>query len=176
MTLAIPLVLIVLAGILEGLFSLPVARTRRWQFENIWFAGSAFALALVPWPLALATVPDLAAVYRSVPWWVLAAVVASGVAWGVGGIFWGRAIDSLGMALGVSLLMGLINVFGSIGPLAVFKPQKLLTPGGLALIGALAVMILGVIVVALAGSRRAAEQAGGAAAAAPPRFWLGLGF
>ena len=110
------------------------------------------ALVLVPWPLVLATVPDVAGIYSKVSPGVLVAVLLSGVGWGLGGIFWGRAIGALGMALGVSLLMGLINVFGSVAPLAIFEPAKLATRGGLTLIAAVAIMIGGVVVIALAGN------------------------
>ena len=48
----------------------------------------------------------------------------------MGGIFWGKAIAVMGMALGISLLMGLLNVFGSPVLLAfTHGPGKLLEPG-----------------------------------------------
>jgi L-rhamnose-H+ transport protein len=82
------------------------------------------------------------------------------------------------MALGVSLLMGLINVFGSVAPLAIFEPAKLATRGGLMLVLAVAIMIAGVVVIALAGKRRELEQSGGQQAASRGNtpFMLGLGF
>ena len=177
MFLPLAILLVALGGALEGLFSIPVTKTSRWEFENIWFAGSLAALLIIPWPLVWLTVPDVGALYRAVPPSVLAGVILSGVAWGVGGIFWGRAISALGMALGVSLLMGLINVFGSIGPMAVFEPAKIATPGGLALCMTLGVMIAGEVVVALAGRRKDKELRGAddASSSATP-FWLGLTF
>ncbi len=170
--------MIALGGAFEGLFSIPVTKTPRWSFEQIWGAGSLIALVLVPWPLVFATVPGLGAIYRSVPPGVLAAVFLCGVGWGVGGIFWGRAISALGMALGVSLLMGLINVFGSVVPLALFEPSKLVTRGGLMLVLAVAIMIAGVVVIALAGKRREREQTAERPTAdgAKVSFLLGLTF
>jgi L-rhamnose-H+ transport protein len=176
------IILVALGGILLGTFSLPVTRTPRWKFEHIWFAGSLLALLVIPWPLVLVTVPDVGALYASVPRGVLIAVILSGAAWGIGGIFWGRGIEALGMALGVSLMMTLITVFGSVGPMAVFDAGKFATAGGLALLGALAVMIAGVVVIAIAGSKRATEQSAaareGTAAGVSPRvpFVIGLAF
>ncbi len=172
------LLMVALGGALEGLFSIPVTKTPRWSFEQVWGAGSLIALVLVPWPLVFATVPDVAGIYSKVSPGVLVAVLLSGVGWGLGGIFWGRAIGALGMALGVSLLMGLINVFGSVAPLAIFEPAKLATRGGLTLIAAVAIMIGGVVVIALAGKRREQEQSGGQQTAnrANTPFMLGLGF
>jgi L-rhamnose-H+ transport protein len=157
-TFAVPVV--ALGGLLIGLFSIPVTRTPRWSFEQIWGAGSLIALLLLPWPLALITAPNLAKIYGAVPSGVLIAVILSGIGWGIGGIFWGKAIDALGMALGVSLLLGLINIFSSIAPLAIFDPIKLTTRGGFALMTAVAVMLGGVVLIALAGKFREREQSG----------------
>jgi len=145
------LALVVLAGALEGLFSLGVTRTPKWKWENSWGLGSFIALVVVPWPLALLTVPNLAAVYGEIPTSRLLLTFLFGVGWGLGGIFWGKAIAAVGMALGVSLLMGLINVFGSLVPLALFQRDKVATAGGLTLIGAVAVMVVGILFIARAG-------------------------
>jgi L-rhamnose-H+ transport protein len=181
MSLPLAILFVALGGILLGTFSLPVTRTPNWKFEHIWFVGSLLALLVIPWPIVFFTVPDVGALYASVPPGVLIAVILSGVAWGIGGIFWGRGIEALGMALGVSLMMTLITVFGSAGPLAIFEPEKFATTGGLALVAALGVMVAGVVVIAIAGSQRAAEQAGTNAAVtttAKPKaaFVVGLVF
>jgi len=155
---AVGIVLVIAGGALEGLFSLPVTRTPKWRWENVWGVGSLIALILVPWPLALLTVNDLMAVYRAVPPEVLLLTVLFGAGWGLGGIFWGKAIATMGMALGVSLLMGLLNVFGSPVLLAVSHgPAKLLEPGGLILLLAVASMILGVSTCAAAGAAKQRE-------------------
>lgn len=154
MNLALGILLVVAGGAMEGLFSLPVTRTPRWQWENVWGLGSLVALVLVPWPFALLTVPDLAAVYSDVGPGVLCLTFLFGLGWGLGGVFWGKAIAAVGVALGVSLLMGLTTVFGSPALLAIKEPEKLFQSGGLALLGAVAIMIVGVILCALAGRLR----------------------
>ena len=148
------ILLVALGGILEGLFSIPVTKVKTWEFENIWGIGSLLALLLLPWPLSYFFVDDLSQLYSSIPNSVFLAVIICGISWGIGGIYWGRAIATLGMALGVSILMGLINVFGSIVPLSVFEPNKLLTPGGYILIFAIVIMIVGVIIISIAGKKK----------------------
>ena len=152
----IGILLVIVGGAMEGLFSLPVTRTPKWQWENIWGAGSLLALVLVPWPAAFLTVPNLGDVYYNVAPEVIIITILCGLCWGIGGIFWGKAIAAVGMALGVSLLMGLTNIFGSPVLLAIKEPGKFLQPGGLALLAAVAVMVVGVAVCALAG--RGKEQ------------------
>ena len=175
------LLLVFLAGALEGLFSLGVTRTPKWKWENSWGLGSLIALVVVPWPLALSTVPDLGGVYHSIPASKLLLTFLFGVGWGLGGIFWGKAIAAVGLALGVSLLMGLINVFGSLLPLALFQRDKVATAGGLTLIAAVGIMVLGIVCIARAGRLKELDQnsAGNSAGtAAKPRtpFSIGLIF
>ncbi|MBL9214235.1 MAG: hypothetical protein JNG83_02040 [Opitutaceae bacterium] len=171
------LVMVALGGLLEGLFSIPVTKTPRWTFEQVWGMGSLIALVVLPWPLVLTTVTNAGEIYRAVPSGVLITVFLCGIGWGLGGVFWGRAIGALGMALGVSLLMGLINVLGSIAPMAIFEPEKLGSRGGLTLMAAVAVLIGGVLCIAAAGRYREQELAKGGKADAPRiPFLVGLGF
>ncbi len=164
MQILLGILLVVAGGALEGLFSLPVTRTPKWKWENIWGAGSLIALLVVPWPVVLLTVPDLATVYQSVSPKILLLTLLFGVGWGLGGIFWGKAIAAMGMALGISLLMGLMNVFASPVLLAFTEgPGKLLEPGGLILLLAMAIMILGVSVCAMAGAAKQRELQAGTA-------------
>ncbi len=150
--------LVVIAGCCEGLFSIGVTRTPKWNFENIWMMGSLIALLIVPWPLALFSVPHLQQVYADSGIRVILLALLCGASWGLGGIFWGRGIAAVGMALGVSLMMALITCFGSLAPLAIFEPATLVTSGGLTLSVAIMVMIIGVVAMACAGSLKEAEQ------------------
>ena len=158
MVLSIGILLVVLGGILEGLFSIPITRAKKWEFENIWGVGSLFALLILPWPLVLFYVNDLAALYANIPDNVFYAVILSGIAWGIGGIYWGKAISIMGVSLGVTILMGLINVFGSIVPLATFEPSKIFTPGGYMLIIAVVALIIGILITSIAGQKKEKAQ------------------
>lgn len=158
MSYIIGVVLVVLGGALEGLFSIPVTKVKKWEFENIWGIGSLFALLILPWPLVFFNVDSLGTLYSDIPDAVFYAVILSGIAWGVGGIFWGRAIEIMGISLGITILMGLINVFGSVVPLATFEPSKLFTSGGYMLMIALAIMIIGIVIISLAGQKKELAQ------------------
>ncbi len=156
--------LVLLGGVLAALFIVPTTTTPRWKWENIWGLGSLIALVAVPWPLAWTTVPHLGDVYRAAGFWPFTLAFLFGVGWGLGGIFWGQAIVMLGLGLGTSIMVGLVNVFGSPVPLAMKDPAKLVSPGGLLLLAAMAVLICGVAVCAYAGKRRDAECSAAAAA------------
>jgi L-rhamnose-H+ transport protein len=178
MNATVGILLAIAGGALEGVFSLPATRTPRWRWENIWGIGFLVALLVVPWPLAFWTVPNLFEVFSQVNPGVLIVTLLCGVGWGLGSLFWGKAIAAIGVALGISLMMGLINVFGSPLLLAATDPQKLVQPGGLALMAAVAVTIAGVVVCAMAGRAKERDVASGATASSSvrPSFTIGLMF
>jgi len=152
------ILLAIAGGALEGLFSLPLTRTPRWRWENTWGLGLLMALLLVPWPLAFLTVPHLLDVLSNVETHVLVVTFLFGVGWGLGALFWGKAIAAIGMALGGSLMMGLINIFGSPLLLAITNPRKLAELGGVVLMAAVAVTVVGVVVCAMAGRAKQREM------------------
>jgi len=133
-TLGIGLVLIVLAGIMEGGYSILLKYTPKWQWENTWGAGSLMALLLVPWPLAIVTVPGLFEVYKHSSLPAVISALLFGAGWGIGGVFFGLGIAAVGMSLGLSLILGIVAIGGSILPLLLKYPEQLLRPPGIVLI------------------------------------------
>ena len=61
---AIGLTLLVLAGAMNGSFTLPMKFTRSWAWENTWLSWTFFALLLFPILLATTTVSHLGELYR----------------------------------------------------------------------------------------------------------------
>ncbi len=78
-----------------------------------------------------------------------------GLGWGVGAVLFGLGMDRLGMALGYPIIMGLIASLGALIPLLVFFPQTLFTTKGLVLLAGTALVIFGIGLCSLGGSRRA---------------------
>ena len=73
--------IILLAGLLQGLFALPMKFARGWNYENIWLIFAATGLVIFPWMLTAATVPHLPSVYRATPTPVLLAILGFGLCW-----------------------------------------------------------------------------------------------
>ncbi|MEW5974185.1 MAG: L-rhamnose/proton symporter RhaT [Acidobacteriota bacterium] len=151
------MLLILVGGMMEGSFALPLKLTPKWNWENIWGAGSFMALLLVPWPLATLTIPHLSEVYRSSPAGSLWMALLFGAGWGVGGVFFGLAVNAVGLSIGLSLIFGLIAINGSLIPLVLEYPEQLVQKAGLMVLGGIAVMSCGLTVCALAGRRRDRE-------------------
>jgi L-rhamnose-H+ transport protein len=155
---AIGLMLLVLAGAMNGSFTLPMKFTRNWAWENTWLSWTLFALLLFPVLLAVATVQQLGSVYRQPGAISVALTVAAfGASWGFSQIFLGLAVEGIGMALALSVILGISAAVGAIIPLLQHHRDEIFTPGGLLVLLGLAIVLAGVALCGLAGRLR--EQA-----------------
>jgi L-rhamnose-H+ transport protein len=150
--------IILAAGILQGIFALPMKFARSWNHENIWLVFAFTGLVAFPWLLVLATIPHAIGVYQITSSKAILAIFGFGVLWGIGATLTGVGLKQLGIGLGLSIILGLSASVGSLVPLIVLDPQKLAThQGHLFLLGTL-VMLAGVAFCARAGVLRDAQQ------------------
>lgn len=146
--------IILAAGVLQGIYAVPMKLAKRWQYENTWLVFTAIALVIFPWALTLATVPHLAAVYRTTSASTLCAIAGFGLCWGIGVTLIGLGLNMLGIGLGFAVILGISASVGSLIPLLVLEPGKLAThQGHVYLLGTL-IMLLGVGLGARAGILR----------------------
>ncbi len=148
--------LLVLAGVMNGSFTLPMKFTRQWAWENTWLVWTIWALVIFPPVMTLATIPDLRAVYSSVAGAVIATVAACGAGWGISQVFFGLAVESVGIALAFSVILGISAAVGSLFPLIRLHAEQVFTRAGLEVLGGVALVIVGVGICAIAGRRREA--------------------
>src|SRR5579862_1580847 len=106
------LVVVILAGVLNGSFAAPMKRVTGWQWENTWLVFAASGLLVLPWIITSATVPNVAGVYATASPSVLIKVLLFGLLWGVGATLFGLGINRVGMALGFALILGITASFG----------------------------------------------------------------
>ncbi len=168
------LLLVFVGGILNGSFAAPMKRLSAWRWENIWLVYSVTGLLILPWIIAVATVPHLGEVIQQASGGVLAKIALFGLAWGIGSVLFGQGIARVGLALGFAVILGITSSFGSLLPLAILHPDQLGTRHGVALIAGTLVMIVGLVFLAMAGKRREREQASATAAAEHSGFGVGL--
>src|SRR6266481_9066972 len=150
--------LVLLAGLLQGTFVLPMTLVRRWSWEHTWATFSLFGMFLFNWLITLYLVPGIFAVYGASPSHDLVVLALFGMGWGIGAVLFGLGMDRLGMALGYPIIMGLIASLGALIPLLVFFPQTLLTLKGLVLLAGTALVIFGIGLCSVGGSRRAPSE------------------
>jgi L-rhamnose-H+ transport protein len=146
--------LLVVAGIMNASFALPMKFTKRWAWENTWAAWSALALVLMPFIAAVMTVPQLSNVYAQSGTRSVALVAACGLGWGIAQVLFGLAVDSIGIALAFAIVLGLSAAIGGLIPFLRLHSDKVLTPAGCGLIGGVLLVLIGVGMCARAGMLR----------------------
>ena len=146
--------LLVIAGIMNAAFAIPMKFTKKWAWENIWAVWSVYALLIMPALIAFVTVPRLGDVYSPSVTRNLILVAACGLAWGVAQVLFGLAVDAIGIALAFAIVLGLSAAIGSIIPLIRLHPDKVFAPAGLGVIAGVILVVIGVAVCAVAGHKR----------------------
>ncbi len=150
--------LVLLAAVLQGTFVLPMTLVRQWSWEHAWATFSLLGMLIFNWIITLLFVPNIFAVYAASPARDLTVLALFGLGWGVGAVLFGLGMDRLGMALGYPIIMGLIASLGALIPLLVFFPQTLFTTKGLVLLAGTALVIFGIVLCSVGGSRRAPSE------------------
>lgn len=155
---SIGVLLAVLSGVANGLFTTPMKMEARWKWENIWFVFIVTACLAMPWVVVQLGSPGYAAVYSAAPVGAVVAACAFGFAWGFGAISFGRSVDALGVSLANSLVLGVSSALGSLVPLIMTRPA--VSAASLALLFAgIAAFLVGVGLCGAAGRARDAAIA-----------------
>jgi L-rhamnose-H+ transport protein len=145
---------VVAGGVLHGSFALPMKKMSAWKWENTWLVYSISGLVVLPWLLAVLTVPPFAEAVAATSAATLALIVLCGVGWGAGSTLFGLAIDRVGMALTFAIVLGITSSLGSLLPLLIQNPSELFARRGQILLAGLALVVAGIIVCSKAGALR----------------------
>jgi len=149
---------VVVAGLLQGVFAVPMKYARRWNYENIWLAFCISGMLVFPWALTSATVPHAGQVYALSSTKTFLSIFGFGVCWGIGATLTGIGLTLLGIGLGMAIILGLCASVGSLIPLLVLTPQQIHTRQGHIYLLGTAVMLAGIAVCARAGILRDAGK------------------
>jgi len=163
------MVMIVVAGILTGSFALPTKYATKWKWEHTWAMFSVWTLLVIPWLVAFLSVPQLLTVFAQAGTAAVLTVFVLGCLWGVSSVAFGFGIHRLGLGLGYSLMMGMIISLGSLVPLLTGDVDKLSTASLGAVLGGVAVILVGVGLSGWAAVTREKDQAAGTRSAEPAR-------
>lgn len=155
---SVGLLLLLVAGVTNASFTLPMKFTKGWAWENTWLVWTVFALLVLPPVVTFATVPHVQQAFAEVGIGLVLTVAAFGAAWGVAQVFFGLAVEAIGIALAFSIILGISAAVGSMIPLIRLHPEKILTKGGFGLMVGVGLVIVGVAICAVAGQRREASM------------------
>lgn len=154
------MLIVFIAGLLNGSFTLPMKYSRVWSWENTWGVYSLVALLVLPWILAAARVPNLLLIYKGLSWHALVLPVLFGFLWGTAQTTFGLAVKVVGMAVAFAVVCGLVCLTGSLIPMLAFNPGDVVRSAGLIMLVSMLVLLLGLVLYVKAGNRRQNERGG----------------
>jgi hypothetical protein len=70
---------VIIGGLLNGSWVLPMKRIKAWKWENTWLFISVVGLVIIPWAAAVTTVPKLGRVFLETCWLTLGKVIVFGI-------------------------------------------------------------------------------------------------
>lgn len=145
---------LIVAGVANASFTMPMKYARKWAWENTWLVWAVLALVVLPLTVAFVTIPNLAAVFRSAGLGSILEVCGFGAGWGVAQVFFGLAVDMIGITLAFSIVLGTSAAVGSLIPMLSLHREALSSKAAFAVLGAIAFVLIGVVLCAVAGSIR----------------------
>lgn len=148
--------LLIAAGIMNANFTLPMKFTKKWAWENTWLAWTIFALLIFPPLMAYLTIPALGGVYTQAGIGAVLIVAGCGAGWGIAQVFFGLAVDAIGIALAFAIILGISAAVGSMITLMTKHADKVFSPSGLIAMVGVILVIAGVALCAVAGRKREA--------------------
>jgi len=151
--------LLILAGLANATFGLPMKYVRRWEWENTWALWSLLALIVLPAVLAFSCIPSLSAVYRETGIATTGSVFLLGAAWGLAQVLFGKAMHAIGIGLTFSIVLGLSAAAGSVLPMLRLGPGSIGSDAIVWISAGLLLVLLGVATCAQAGRRREKARA-----------------
>jgi L-rhamnose-H+ transport protein len=164
--------LILISGVLNASFPLPMKFSRDWRFENNWLAFTTLALLAAPVGLAMMIVPEFRQIYAAASFGEFLPGIVFGFLWGTAQVTFGLSIEMVGMAMAFAIVVGMSAVIGSLTTLLVLNPEEALGSRGLILLASAVILASGLTLYARAGNRREAES--GSAARSGASFRKGM--
>ena len=164
MDILIGLIIIAVGAFCQSSCYVPINKIKDWSWESYWIVQGVFAWLLLPLLGAFLAVPEghcLCELITDTPSFNIWMTILFGVLWGVGGLTFGLSMRYLGVARGQSIALGTCAGLGTImGPvlLNVFFPElNALSSLTFAVILGVAVTLVGIAVIGVAGSMKAAS-------------------
>lgn len=150
--------LVLAAAVINAVYTLPMKLNREWKWEHSWLVFTVLGVAVVPTILSALTVPGLIDTYDGVPTAVLLGMACCGALWGVSLVFFGRAVDMVGVAITFAVALGTSAASGALLPLVGQHYAQLFTRQGFFILFGIFVILVGVSICGIAGREREKEQ------------------
>ncbi|MFA4973900.1 MAG: L-rhamnose/proton symporter RhaT, partial [bacterium] len=155
----IALALVLIAGVINGSFATPMKYMVRWEEENTWFAFSFWGFLILPWLSILLMGHDVMSVVKALPPDILTAMVAGGIAFGLGQIAFALSFRYIGIGLAFVINISMGTAGSALIPILWHK-GVMGTPYSYAQLIGIAIFVLAVCLGTAAGVARDRNKAG----------------
>ena len=146
-------------GFAAGSFYMPFKKIRSWAWESAWMINGVFSWIIMPWLIAIITVPGLRGILTDAPAKSIAFCYLFGVLWGIGGLTFGLSMRYLGMSLVYAIALGFCAAFGTIIP-PIYDGSigdLIASISGVTTLGGVAVCLAGIAICGWAGVAKEKE-------------------
>jgi len=146
-------------GVSAGSFYIAFRKVKNWSWESYWLINGLFTWVIMPWVIALLTVPELMTILREAALKDVFWTFLFGMLWGIGNLTFGLSLRYLGMSLGMAMTLGLTTTFGTLIPPIFFGTfgELLTSSSGLTTLGGIFVCLLGIAACGWAGMSKENE-------------------
>jgi L-rhamnose-H+ transport protein len=150
----------ILAGLVNGIFLLPMRYTQKWAWENVWLFFTILSTGILPIVAAVVAVPHFIVVFRESPFsYFVPGIIAGGI-WGIAQVMYGLGLGIVGIAIGSAVVACTSTIAGTLGPILAYAPSKLFSSASLVLLVAITLIVAGIYLYSKAGARKEKETAG----------------
>jgi L-rhamnose-H+ transport protein len=149
-----------IGGFAAGSFYVAFKKVRNWSWESYWLINGLFTWIIMPWLVAIYTVPKLNYILSHLPLGSAFWTFFFGICWGIGNLTFGLSLRYLGMSLGMAIVLGLTTAFGTlVPPIFIGEFGTLVsTISGQVTIGGVLVCLTGIVFTGWAGVSKEQEQ------------------
>jgi L-rhamnose-H+ transport protein len=140
-----------IAGVMNGLFPLPMKANKTWAWENNWLPFSILSLAFFPAIIAWYAVPLFPAALQHTNLVDVATAILCGALVYTGSLLFGISVIYAGVALSFALLVGSMNVVGILVPRLLLNHSLLGSGADLLVLAGVVLSVVSVVLGFLAG-------------------------
>lgn len=150
-----------LGGVAAATYLLPFRGVKGWRYETGWIVSVLVGWLAFPLFFDACVIPTgLSAILSRGGWTVFARTFAFGALWGIGALCWALMVRYLGIGLGLGIGAGLCAAAGTILPPVVAGNAASLvaTRGACIVLAGVAVSLVGIVFVGIAGRSKESEM------------------
>lgn len=152
MIIEVGILLIMLAGIMNGSFVIPARYIKNLNNDQVWFFHAFIGLIIVPWLIIAVYFPDTITLYSTLTPNLLIFIVTSGLIFGLGQVCFAYAIRNIGISISFAVNLGIGISLGSI--FVLFYRSVLISLSGFWVILAITLILLSLLIFYISGKNK----------------------